>query len=65
MDKQSTVPATSSVVDVRTFWEMKVRRVMQKLDYGQINEQQARHELSFLGYDDDDLDYIFEDEEEE
>ena len=65
MDKQSTVPATSSVVDVRTFWEMKVRRVMQKLNYGQINELQARQEMSFLGYGEDDLDYIFENEEGE
>jgi hypothetical protein len=39
---------------------MKVRRIIQKLEYGQINEAQARHDLALLGYDDDDLDYIFE-----
>tara|TARA_Y100000310_G_C20371698_1_gene663809 strand:- start:263 stop:391 length:129 start_codon:yes stop_codon:yes gene_type:complete len=42
---------------------MKVRRIIQKLEYGQINEPQARHEMSLLGYEDDDLDYIFEEEE--
>ena len=63
MDQQSTVPATSSLVSARTFWDMKVQRVIQKLEYGQINEPQARHEMSLLGYEDDDLDYIFEEEE--
>ena len=63
MDKQSTVPATSSLVSARTFWEMKIQRVMQKLEYGQINEPQARRDLSLLGYEEDDLDYIFEEEE--
>tara|TARA_R110002020_G_scaffold71995_2_gene185390 strand:- start:48 stop:176 length:129 start_codon:yes stop_codon:yes gene_type:complete len=42
---------------------MKVRRIIQKLEYGQINEPQARHEMALLGYDDDDLDYIFEEDE--
>mgnify|MGYP005820605611 FL=1 len=63
MDQQPTVSATSSLVDPRIFWEMKVRRIIQKLEYGQINEPQARHELALLGYDEDDLDYIFEEEE--
>ena len=63
MDQQSTVSTTSSVVSARTFWEMKVSRIIQKLEYGQINEAQARHDLALLGYDDDDLDYIFEEEE--
>ena len=60
MDQQPTVSTTSSLVDPRIFWEMKVRRIIQKLEYGQINEAQARHDLALLGYDDDDLDYIFE-----
>ena len=42
MDQQSPVPTTSSLVSARTFWEMKVERVIQKLDYGQINELQDR-----------------------
>ena len=63
MDQQPTVSTTSSLVDPRIFWEMKVRRIIQKLEYGQINESQARHEMALLGYDDDDLDYIFEEEE--
>jgi hypothetical protein len=63
MDKQSTVPTTSSVVDPRIFWEMKVHSIIRKLDYGQIDELQARHELALLGYDEEDLDYIFEEDE--
>ena len=63
MDQQSTVPATSSLVSARTFWDMKVQRVIQKLEYGQINEAQAKHDLALLGYEEDDLDYIFEEDE--
>ena len=63
MDQQPTVSTTSSLVDPRIFWEMKVRRIIQKLEYGQINEPQARRDLSLLGYEEDDLDYIFAEEE--
>jgi hypothetical protein len=42
---------------------MKVERVIQKLDYGQINELQARHDLALLGYDEDVLEDIFEEDE--
>jgi hypothetical protein len=63
MDQQSTVPATSSLVSARTFWEMKVQRVIQKLEYGQINEAQAKHDLALLGYDEEVLEDIFEEEE--
>jgi len=63
MDQQSPVPTTSSLVSARTFWEMKVERVIQKLDYGQINELQARHDLALLGYDEDVLEDIFEEDE--
>ena len=60
MDQQPTVSATSSLVDPRIFWEMKVRRIIQKLEYGQINEAQARHDLALLGYDEEVLEDIFE-----
>ena len=63
MDQQSAVPATSSVVSARTFWEMKVQRVIQKLEYGQINEAQAKHDLALLGYDEEVLEDIFEEDE--
>lgn len=63
MDKQSTVPATSSVVDPRIFWEMKVDRIIEKLSYGQIGELQAQHELALMGYDKEVLEDIFEEEE--
>ena len=63
MDQQSPVPTTSSLVSARTFWEMKVERVIQKLDYGQINKLQARHDLALLGYDEDVLEDIFEEDE--
>ncbi len=63
MDQQSPVPTTSSLVSARTFWEMKVERVIQKLDYGQINELQARHDLALLGYDENVLEDIFEEDE--
>ena len=63
MDQQSTVPATSSLVSARTFWEMKVQRVIQKLEYGQINEAQAKHDLALLGYDEEVLENIFEEDE--
>jgi|TARA_R110000751_G_scaffold1402_2_gene5278 hypothetical protein len=42
---------------------MKVHSIIRKLDYGQIDELQARHELALLGYEEDDLDYIFEEDE--
>lgn len=63
MDQQSTVPATSSLVSARTFWDMKVQRVIQKLEYGQINEAQAKHDLALLGYDEEVLENIFEEDE--
>ena len=63
MDQQSTVPTTSSLVSARTFWEMKVQRVIQKLEYGQINEVQAKHDLVLLGYDEEVLEDIFEEDE--
>tara|TARA_R110002167_G_scaffold6501_1_gene30131 strand:- start:206 stop:397 length:192 start_codon:yes stop_codon:yes gene_type:complete len=63
MDQQSTVPATSSLVSARTFWDMKVQRVIQKLEYGQINEAQAKHDLALLGYDEEVLEDIFEEDE--
>tara|TARA_R100001244_G_scaffold93042_1_gene70093 strand:- start:47 stop:175 length:129 start_codon:yes stop_codon:yes gene_type:complete len=42
---------------------MKVQRVIQKLEYGQIDELQARRDLSLLGYDEEVLEDIFEEEE--
>ena len=63
MDQQPTVSATSSLVDPRIFWEMKVHRIIQKLEYGQINEAQAKHDLALLGYDEEVLENIFEEDE--
>tara|TARA_R110000751_G_scaffold1613_1_gene5937 strand:- start:159 stop:287 length:129 start_codon:yes stop_codon:yes gene_type:complete len=42
---------------------MKVQRVIQKLEYGQINEAQAKHDLALLGYDEEVLENIFEEDE--
>ena len=45
----------SVVVQPKTFWERKVRQIVQKWQYGQINTKQLRNQLKYLGYCKEDL----------
>ena len=48
----------SVLVSPKEFWRLKVLQIVQKWQYGQINDDGLRHDLKRLGYDKEDLDKL-------